>query len=189
MKRFSAFLFMLIFAAGHAQVSAFQKADSRYDRKIKALYKKYPKPNDERTKQEWLLTEEKISAYENALEKISEEEKKGITDVPPPVAQKPTKEAEYENGKAAFQKLLNEAVNLSFLNFPSDSYKATLRFAVDSRGNVFQPKVKGNNEDVNTFIEAAFYKIKDKGKWKPAEVNGNPVLSAVVIPLNLNLKQ
>ena len=189
MKRFSAFLFLLIFAASHAQVSAFQKADSRYDRKIKALYKKYPKPNDERTKQEWLLTEEKISTYENALEKISEEEKKTITDAPPPVAQKVTKEAEYEAGKAAFQKLLNAAVDLSFLNYPAGSYKATLRFAVDAKGNVFQPKVKGNNEDVNTFIEAAFYKIKDKGKWKPAEENGKPVISAVVLPLNLNLKQ
>ncbi|MDR2234739.1 MAG: energy transducer TonB [Chryseobacterium sp.] len=189
MKRFSAFLFLLAFAVSHAQVSAFQKADSRYERKKKALYKKYPKPNNERTKQEWLLTEAKIATYENALKKISEEERKGLTDVPPPVGQKVSKEAEYEAGKAAFQKLLTEALDLSFLNFPASSYHTTLRFAVDAQGNAVQPKVKGNNEDVNTFIEAAFYKIKDKGKWKPAEENGKPVISAVVMSFDLKLNQ
>ncbi|MGG5209275.1 hypothetical protein ACQWU4_10010 [Chryseobacterium sp. MIQD13] len=189
MKRLSALVFILLFAFSNAQVSEFQKADSKYERKIKSLYRKYPKPNDERTKQEWLLTEEKISAYQNALEKISEEEKKMITDVPSATTPKITKEAEYATGKASFQKLLNDAVDLSFLNFAVNPYKITLSFTLDSKGNAYNVKVKGNNEAVNTFIEAAFYRIKDKGKWKPAESNGKPVLSVVSLPLQMNFSK
>ncbi|KFF09175.1 energy transducer TonB [Chryseobacterium luteum] len=189
MKKLSALAFLLFFVFSSAQVSEFQKADSRYERKMKSLYKKYPKPNDERTKQEWLLTEEKISAYKNALEKISEEEKKMVKDVPPPMAPKIAKEAEYETGKAAFQKLLNDATDLTFLNFAVNPYKINLKFTLDSKGNVYNVKVKGNNENVNAFIEAAFYRIKDKGKWKPAESNGRPVLSVVNLPLQLNFSK
>lgn len=189
MKKLSALALILIFAFSSAQVSEFQKADSRYERKIKSLYKKYPKPNDERTKQEWLLTEAKISAYKNALEKISEEEKKIAADVTPPVTPKITKEAEYESGKASFQKFLNEAVDLTFLNFAVNPYKINLKFTLDSKGNIYHVKVKGNNQDVNAFIEAGFYRIKDKGRWKPAESNGKPVLSVVNLPLQLNFSK
>lgn len=189
MKRLSALALILFFSFGNAQVSEFQKADSRYERKIKSLYKKYPKPNDERTKQEWLLTEEKISAYKNALENISVEEKKMVTEVPSPAAPKVTKEAEYSTGKASFQKLLNDAVDISFLNFAVNPYKINLKFTLDSKGNVYDAQVKGNNDAVNTFIEAAFYRIKDKGKWKPAESNGRPVLSVVNLPLQLDFSK
>lgn len=189
MKKLSALAFLLIFAFSSAQVSEFERADSKYDRKLKSLYRKYPKPNDERTKQEWLLTEAKISAYKNALEKISEEEKKTATDVTPPVTPKITKEAEYESGKASFQKLLNEAVDLTFLNFAVNPYKINLKFTLDSKGNIYQVRVKGNNQDVNAFIEAGFYRIKDKGRWKPAESNGKPVSSVVNLPLQLNFSK
>lgn len=46
----------------------------------------------------------------------------------PPVKTKVTKEAEYDKGKAAFQKLLYETVDPNFLNFSSDSYKAAISF-------------------------------------------------------------
>lgn len=182
----SAFIFAFIFSS--AQVSEFQRADSRYERKKTALYNKYPKPNDLRTKKEWLLTEDKITAYKTALEKASLEDQKMIA-ADPPVKTKVSKEAEYDKGKAGFQKLLYEAVDLDFLNFSSDSYKATISFVVDSKGNALNPKVKGNNEDVNAFIEAAFYRIKDKGKWKPAADKGKPVSSNVSVPLTLNFKK
>lgn len=188
MKKLFALAFILTFAFGSAQVSEFQRADSRYERKKTALYNKYPKPNDLRTKKEWLLTEDKINAYKNALTKISEEEKKALAS-DPPVKTKLTKEAEYETGKATFLKSLYEAVNLDFLNYAADSYKATLSFVVDSKGNALNGKVKGNNEDVNAFIEAAFYRIKEKGKWKPAESNGKPVSSTVTIPIVLTFKK
>ncbi|AKK72599.1 hypothetical protein OK18_08125 [Chryseobacterium gallinarum] len=187
-KKLLALAFIITFVFGYAQVSEFQRADSRYDRKIKALYNKYPKPNDLRTKKEWLLTEEKISAYKNALDKVSAEEKKLIA-LDPPTKSKITKEAEYDKGKTSFQKLLYEAVDLAFLNFSSDSYKATMTFVVDSKGNALDANVKGNNEDINAFIEAAFYRIKNQGKWKPAESNGKPVSSTVSLPLVLTFKK
>ncbi|NIF05740.1 hypothetical protein F3J23_09805 [Chryseobacterium sp. Tr-659] len=187
MKKVLALAFIFTFLFGSAQVSEFQKADSRYERKKKALYDKYPKPNDLRTKKEWLLTEDKISAYKNALDKASAEAQKMITADPPKT--KVAKEAEYDQGKSAFQKLLYGAVDLDFLDFSSDSYKATMTFVVDSKGNALDPQVKGNNEDVNAFIEAAFYRIKDKGKWKPAEDKGKPVSSTVTIPLQLTFKK
>ncbi|WP_454047915.1 hypothetical protein [Chryseobacterium sp. Marseille-Q8038] len=188
MKKVLASAFILTFILGSAQVSEFERADSRYERKKTALYNKYPKPNDLRTKKEWLLTEDKITAYKTALDKASLEDQKIIT-ADPPTKAKVSKEAEYDKGKAAFQKLLYEAVDLVFLNFSSDSYKATLNFVVDSKGNALNPNVKGNNEDVNAFIEAAFYRIKDKGKWKPAEDKGKPVSSSISIPLVLNFKK
>ncbi|CAM2813356.1 hypothetical protein DRF59_14935 [Chryseobacterium flavum] len=188
MKRLFALAFILIFVFGSAQISEFQKADSRYDRKKKALYKKYPKPNDLRTKQEWLLTEDKITSYKNALDKISTEEKQLIA-LDPPVKGKVTKDAEYDQGKASFQKLLYEATDLDFLNYVSDSYKATVSFVVDSKGNALDAQVKGNNEDVNAFIEAAFYRIREKGKWRPAEEKGKPVSSTVILPLQLTFKK
>lgn len=188
MKKLFALAFILTFAFGSAQISEFQRADSRYKRKKEALYNKYPKPNDLRTKKEWLLTEDKITSYKNALVKISEEEKKAVANDPPTKA-KVTKEAEYETGKTAFQKALYEAVDLDFLNYASDSYKATLSFVVDSKGNALNGQVKGNNEDVNAFIEAAFYRIKEKGKWKPAENNGKPISSTVTIPIVLTFKK
>ncbi len=64
-----------------------------------------------------------------------------------------------------------------------------MTFVVNSKGNALDPQVKGNNEDVNAFIEAAFYRIKDKGKWKPAEDKGKPVSSTVTIPLQLTFKK
>lgn len=188
MKKVLASAFIFIFIFGSAQVSEFQRADSRYERKKTALYNKYPKPNDLRTKKEWLLTEDKIEAYKNALDKASAEDKKMIA-ADPPAKSKVTKEAEYGQGKAAFQKFLYEAADLDFLNFSSETYKATITFVVDSKGNALDPNVKGNNEDVNAFIEAAFYRIKDKGKWKPAEDKGKPVSTSVSIPLVLSFKK
>lgn len=188
MKKLFALAFIFSFVFGSAQISEFQRADSRYERKKKALYNKYPKPNDLRTKREWLLTEDKINAYKEALDKISEEEKKAIAN-DPPVKSKVTKEAEYETGKVSFLKMLYEAVDLDFLNYSSDTYRASLSFIVDSKGNALDAKIKGNNEDVNAFIQAAFYSIQDKGKWKPAEDKGKPVSSTVTIPLQLVLKK
>ncbi|MET3034686.1 hypothetical protein ABXT08_01170 [Chryseobacterium sp. NRRL B-14859] len=188
MKKLLALAFIFSFILGNAQVSEFQRADSRYERKKTALYKKYPKPNDLRTKKEWLLTEDKINSYKETLDKISEQEKKAIAN-DPPVKGKVTKEAEYETGKAAFLKSLYEAVDLTFLNYAADSYKATLHFVVDSKGNALDAEVKGNNEDVNAFIQAAFYRIQDKGKWKPASSNGKLVSSSISIPLTLTFKK
>ncbi|REC43463.1 energy transducer TonB [Chryseobacterium pennipullorum] len=188
MKKFLALASILTFVFGSAQVSEFQRADSRYERKKTALYNKYPKPNDLRTKKEWLLTEDKIDAYKAALEKVSLEEKKMIA-ADPPAKAKMTKEAEYDKGRTSFQRLLSEAIDLTFLNFYSEAYKATISFVVDSKGNALDAQVKGNNEDVNAFIEAAFYRIRDKGKWKPAEVSGKPVSSAVSIPMTLTFKK
>ncbi|HCM34993.1 energy transducer TonB [Chryseobacterium sp.] len=188
MNKLLALAFIFSFAFGNAQVSGFEKADSKYERKKKALYNKYPKPNDLRTKLEWLLTEDKITSYKNALEKISEDEKKALAN-DSPIKTKVSKEAEYEGGKAAFQKSLYEAVDLTFLNYTSDSYKATLSFVVDSKGNALNAQVKGNNDDVNAFIEAAFYRIRENGKWKPAESNGKPVSSMISIPLVLTFKK
>ena len=188
MKKLLALAFILTFVLGSAQISEFQRADSKYERKKTALYKKYPKPNDLRTKLEWLLTEDKIKTYQDALDKVSEEEKKMIAK-DPPVKTKVTKEAEYDKGKAAFQKQLSEAINLDFLGFYSDAYKVTLTFVVDSKGNALDPNVKGSNEDVNSFIEAAFYRIRENGKWNPAEDKGKPVSSTVSLPMQLAFKK
>lgn len=188
MKKLSALVFVFIFSISYSQISEFQKADDRYSRKINALMKKYPKVNDERTKQEWLLAEQKITTYRNALEKIELDEKKKITkDIPPPAMPKITQEAAYETGIASFRNLFNETFLISFANYASEPYKATLTFVVDSNGDIYNARVKGKNTDINTFILATFYRIKDKGKWKPAESIGQPVSSVVHFPVDIKL--
>ena len=182
MKKLLALAGILMFSFSYAQVSEFQKADVRYDRKIKALYTKYPKANDERTKREWHLTEERVATYRNALEKIEEEQKKLIKDTS--VMPKTSEEAAYETGIASFKKLFNETLALSLANFASEPYKAVLSFVVDSKGNLYGAKVNGKNEDINLFILAAFYRSKDQGKWKPAESNGKTVSSVVNFPVD-----
>lgn len=182
MKKLLALAVILIFSFSYAQISEFQKADVRYDRKIKALYTKYPKANDERTKREWHLTEERVATYRNALEKIEEEQKRTIKNTP--VMPKISKEAAYETGMASFRKLFNETLALSLANFASEPYKAVLSFVVDAKGNLYGAKVNGKNEDINLFILAAFYRIKDQGKWKPAESNGKLVPSVVNFPVD-----
>lgn len=184
MKKLLALAGILMFSFSYAQVSEFQKADVRHDRKIKALYTKYPKANDERTKREWHLTEERVATYRNALEKIEEEQKKSIKETSTSGMSKISKEAVYETGIASFRKLFNETLALSLANFASEPYKAVLSFVVDSKGNLYGAKVNGKNEDINLFILAAFYRIKDQGKWKPAESNGKPVSSVVNFPVN-----
>ncbi|WP_435525331.1 hypothetical protein [Chryseobacterium indoltheticum] len=95
-------------------------------------------------------------------------------------------------GESRFKTLLfsASAENISALNYiSSPTYTARLTCAVDSKGYVYDVRVKGKNSNINTFILAAFYRIKDKGKWKPAEINGQPILSGFSYPITLKFQE
>lgn len=191
MKKFSVLIFLLSFIFGYCQVEEFQQADDVYNKKMKTLLKKSPKESPERYKQEKLLLDEKVLSYKKTLEKISVEEEKGITEYPPPSAPIITKEPKFEFGEEKFKAVLRSVYNENILlldiqqNF---TYDANLIFAVDSKGYVYDAKVKGKNPTINTFILAAFHKIKNKGKWKPAEnSNGLPILYIYRSPVTIKV--
>lgn len=191
MKGISVLFCLLCFFFGYAQAEEFKTADDLYNKKMKMLVKKSPKESIERSKQEKLLLEEKLASYRKTIDKISAEEKKGITDYPAPSVPPVTKKPEFELGEAQFKKLLSSAYsdNISLLNYPGSTYLARLTCTVDSKGYVYDARVKGKNANINTFILAAFYRIKDKGKWKPAEINGNPILYAFSYPITLKFEE
>lgn len=189
MKKLLVLFLLLSFVLGYSQVEEFQKADDVYNKKIKTLLKKFPKETVERYKQEQLILDEKVLSYNKTLEKISLEEQKGITEYPPPSNPPVTKQPEFELGEEQFKALLRSAYseNLTLLDIQKNfSYTARLIVAVDSKGYVYDAKVKGKNAVISTFILAAFHKIKNKGKWKPAEANGRPMLYAFICPVTIN---
>lgn len=192
MKKLSALFFVLFFVFSYSQVEEFQQADDIYNKKMKTLLKKFPKETIERLKQEKVLLDEKIISYKKTLEKINIEEQKGITEYPAPSVPPVTKQPEFELGESQFKALLFSASadNISSLNYMSSpTYTARLTCAVDSKGYVYDVRVKGKNSNINTFILAAFYRIKDKGKWKPAEINGQPTLYGFSYPITLKFQE
>ncbi len=191
MKRISVLFFVMFFFFGYSQTEEFKTADDLYNKKMKMLVKKFPKESVERSKQEKLLLEEKLVSYRKTIEKITAEEKKGITEYPAPSVPPVTKKPEFELGEAQFKKLLSSAYsdNVSLLDYPGSTYLARLTCTVDSKGYVYDVRVKGKNADINTFIVAAFYRIKDKGKWKPAEIHGNPILYGFLYPITLKFEE
>ena len=191
MKRISVLFCLLCFFFGYAQAEEFKTADDLYNKKMKMLVKKSPKESVERSKQEKLLLEEKLASYRKTIEKITAEEKKGITEYPAPSVPPVTKKPEFELGESQFKKLLSSAYsdNVSLLDYPGSTYLARLTCTVDSKGYVYDVRVKGKNADINTFIVAAFYRIKDKGKWKPAEINGSPILYGFSYPITLKFEE
>ncbi len=191
MKQILVLFFLLCFFFGYSQVKEFKTADDLYNKKMKMLVKKSLKESVERSKQEKLLLEEKLASYRKTLEKISVEEQKGITEYPAPSVPPVTKKPEFELGEAQFKKLLSSAYsdNVSLLDYPGSTYLARLTCTVDSKGYVYDVRVNGKNADINTFILAAFYRIKDKGKWKPAEIKGSPILYAFSYPITLKFEE
>jgi len=191
MKRISVLFFVMFFFFGYSQTEEFKTADDLYNKKMKMLVKKSPKESVERSEQEKLLLEEKLASYRKTLEKISVEEQKGITEYPAPAVPPVTKKPEFELGEAQFKKLLSSAYsdNISLLNYPGSTYLARLTCTVDSKGYVYDARVKGKNPNINTFILAALYIIKDKGKWKPAEIKGSPILYAFSYPITLKFEE
>lgn len=190
MKKISVLFFLISFLFGYSQVEEFEQADDIYNKKMKTLLKKFPKESIERFKQEKVLLDEKILSYKKTLEKINIEEQKGITEYPAPSVPPVTKRPEFELGDNEFKSLLRSAYNENILlldiqeNF---TYNANLIFAVDSKGYVYDAKVKGKNSTINTFILAAFHKIKNKGKWKPAEINGRSMLYTYISPVTIKV--
>ncbi|MGE6394717.1 hypothetical protein [Chryseobacterium scophthalmum] len=193
MKKISVLFFLISFLFGYSQVEEFKTADDIYNKKMKTLLKKFPKETIERFKQEKVLLDEKILSYKKTLEKINIEEQKGITEYPAPSVPPVTKRPEFELGESQFKALLFSAYadNISSLNYniSSPTYTARLTCAVDSKGYVYDVRVKGKNANINTFILAAFYRIKDKGKWKPAEINGQPILYGFSYPITLKFQE
>lgn len=170
-----------------SQISEFKKADDIYTKKINALIKKEPEETLDRIKKEKVILDEKLISYKLAIEKIQEEEKKNITEFPAPSVPKISKDIEFELGTKKLKDLLYSeyVANISSLsNFISaNDYNVRLVCTVDSKGYVYDARVKGKNQNINTFILAAFYKIKNKGTWKPAEVNGMPILYAYALQI------
>lgn len=192
MKKISVLFFLLCFLFSYSQTDEFQKADEQYNKRMSSFLKKNPEKTTARLQQERIILEEKLVSYRSTLEKIRVEEQKLVTEVPAPSVPPVSKKPEFELGESKFKELLTSAYkdNIASLHYTQNVlYSAKLSCAVDSKGYVYDVKVKGKNADINTFILAAFYQIKDKGKWKPAEVNGHPILYVFSYPVTIMFDQ
>ncbi len=62
------------------------------------------------------------------------------------------------------------------------------RFLVDEKGNVSNVTAEGSNREFNLLTIITLYKTMNKGKWKPAELNGVPIQSIFAMPLTMQFE-
>ncbi|KMQ69652.1 hypothetical protein ACM39_00900 [Chryseobacterium sp. FH2] len=54
----------------------------------------------------------------------------------------------------------------------TEPLRSEINYVIDESGNVTDIAVKGNNENFNNEIKAAFLRANDGVKWKPSTKNG-----------------
>ena len=63
-----------------------------------------------------------------------------------------------------------------------------MKFLINENGKVSNIIAEGSDFDFNQEALITFYKISEKGKWKPAEKDGVPVKSVFQMPLTMNFE-
>lgn len=90
--------------------------------------------------------------------------------------------AEYPGGMKALHKFIAENIDLSTIN---GSSKISLRFVVDTHGNISSVEVTRNSENCKSCEKAAIAVVKAMPQWKPGKVNGEPVKSYYRLPITI----
>lgn len=186
MKKVFLTLFLLVFTIYYSQVSEFAKIDKIVGEKYRAIEKKYKKKFTEERQQEIAeVNKYRRESYQKALAVIQKDDVKIDLDS---LAKNLTKEAIFETGIPSFRMLFADNFDTSSLEGEQVMIKSTLKFLVDEEGRVSNVSAEGENSDLNQEAIITFYKISDKGKWKPAEKDGVPVKSIFRMPLTMNFE-
>ena len=71
------------------------------------------------------------------------------------------------------------------LNMIDGTSKVSLKFVVDTNGNISSVVVTRNTGDCESCEKAAIKVVKSMPKWTPGKVNGEPVKSYYRLPINI----
>lgn len=98
----------------------------------------------------------------------------------------PDKEAKFDGGIDAFRDKFQNKFDGSEFDGTGESLKTTLTFIVEKDGSI--SNVKANGKDVN-FNSEALRAIKAvKGKWTPAQLDGESVRSYFTFPVSMKFE-
>ncbi|GGP03300.1 hypothetical protein GCM10010992_11150 [Cloacibacterium rupense] len=187
MKKLFSFFITLISVFVFSQFAEIKKIDKKFEQKYSEIRKKYKKVhNAEREKEEAKLYEEQAIEYENAIAEFQKNEEK--IDVKTLSTDNWSKPINFEGGIGAFRKLFAENFDISILSGNSGTVKSEVKFIVDEKGNVLNISANGSDKFFNQIAVLTMFRIKDKGKWTPAEIDGKPVKSAFRFPITMNFE-
>ncbi|MFT3918408.1 energy transducer TonB [Cloacibacterium sp.] len=186
MKKVFLTLFLLVFTIYYSQVSEFAKIDKIVGEKYRAIEKKYKKKFPEERQQEIAAVNKfRKESYKKAIDFIQKDDINiDFNSIPRDF----TKEAEYETGMSGFRNLFSENFDASELEGGKGTIKCVVKFLINENGKVSNIIAEGSDFDFNQEALITFYKISEKGKWKPAEKDGVPVKSVFQMPLTMNFE-
>lgn len=186
MKKVFVLFCVFVFGFMFSQISDISKIDKEVANRYSKISKKDKRKFPEQSK----LEEVKIENYRNeeykkAIENIQKDEVKVDLNS---VEKNPTKSAEYETDISGFRRLYSENFDTSILEDGSGTLKTDIRFLVDEKGNPSNVEAIGNSAIFNQEAVLTFYRIINKGKWKPAEKDGVPIKSVYRLPLMMQFR-
>lgn len=177
---------LLIFSLYNAQLSKIAEIDRIYSSKGKEIYNKYKKVrNEERKLEEEKINNERLDGYEVAIKHIQKDDPQINSE---DLKKDFTKLAEYETGITGFRKLIAQDFDSSAITDTDGTLRTVARFLVDEKGNVSNITAEGSNREFNLLTIITLYKTMNKGKWKPAELNGVPIQSIFAMPLTMQFE-
>lgn len=90
--------------------------------------------------------------------------------------------AQFPGGMDALRAFIAENIDLNMIDGTS---KVSLKFVVDTDGNISSVVVTRNTGDCGSCEKAAIKVVKSMPKWTPGKVNGEPVKSYYRLPINI----
>lgn len=176
----------LSFSFYNSQLSKVEELDNTYNQKFKQLSDKYEKMyNIERKKEEVQIIMERLAGYELAIKTIQKDEPKVDLKT---FKNRFTKPPEYETGINGFRSLIAQHFNTSAVTIEDGIVRTGTRFLVDEKGNVSNVTAVGDYREFNLLTIITLYQILNKGKWKPAELDGIPIQSMLLIPITMQFE-
>ncbi len=188
MKKYT-LLFCLFFGwiSIGAQLSEIGKINREVDKRQSVLWKKYKKEfPKEREAEQQAIDDYRRNEYAKAIAVLQKNEVKMDLDSIP--KETLTKEAEYETGMQGFRRLFSENFDTSSMIDSSGTLESWVKFLVQKDGKVSNVRAEGDSENFNQEAIITFYRIIDKGTWKPAEKDGVPVQSVYRFPIKMTFQ-
>lgn len=96
------------------------------------------------------------------------------------------KQAEYPGGINVFMREVSRKINTRRIKGGAGQAKASAKFSVNTRGEIDQLQVTGNNETVNKEIERVMRSITTQ--WIPGTYKGSPVEIWYNLPFIINFE-
>lgn len=126
-----------------------------------------------------LISSAKIFAQENAVTKTE------IASSNDTIYEEVDKIPEYPGGIEAFRTNFMQTIDVAKIN-ATGIIKSEVQFVISPEGIITDIKIDGDNKSMNKEMERSL-KVMSKTKWKPGEINGQPVRYKFRFPIAMNL--